>query len=99
MKHFFVADTSKLTDYGFVRKNGRYWWIYKNRTPAMWVCEHSQRLTLQSPSRECIAVMCEMYKDNVFTIVDDNAQETFNMKVTEEEMKMIFDKRKEHSSK
>lgn len=99
MKQFYVADLSKLNDYGFFYKNGRYWWRHKNRTMAMWVCEHSQRLTFQSPSRECIAVVCEMYKDNVFTIVDDNAQETINMKVTEEEMKMIFDKRKEQLSK
>ena len=93
MIQFYVPDCEKLYSYGFIYKSGRYWWR-RRRTMAMWVCEDSQRLTFQSPSRDCIAVVCQMYKDGALVIKEDCEEATFNMKVTEEEMHLIYERRK-----
>lgn len=94
MKQFYIKDLTRLKDYGFQHRNNRYWFV-SHRATCMWVMEDSQRLVFQSPSKDCIAIVCEMYKNNVLEIFDDNEIATFNMKVTEEEMKMIYQIRKE----
>lgn len=93
MKQFYIKDLSRLKDFGFNYKNG-YYFIITHRAPNVWIDENTQRMTIQSPSKDMIALICEMYKDGVVEIVDDQEPATFNMKVTEEEMKVIFDLRK-----
>ena len=93
MKQFYIKDLSRLKDFGFNYMNG-YYSIVTHRAPNVWIDENTQRMTIQSPSKDMIALICEMYKDGVVEIVDDQEPATFNMKVTEEEMKVIFDLRK-----
>ena len=98
MKQFYVKDLSTLSKYGFSqRENGRQSYICNlNRgTWNMGVDKDSHRLTFYSPSKECIALICEMYKNGDLEIFDDTEPPTINMKVSEEEMKMIYQHRKE----
>lgn len=97
MKQFYVKEPSKLKDFGFNYKNGMYF-IVTHRATNIWVDEDSMRLVFQSPSKDCIAIVCEMYKQGVIEILDDEEKVTYNMKVTEEEMKWIFEKRNEKKS-
>ena len=94
MKQFYVKDLNKLSDFGFTQKDGRYWLKIK-RTPNIWVCKGSNYLTFQSPSKDCIAVVCEMYKQGAIEILDENKEGYHNMAVTEEEAQMIYEYREQ----
>ena len=102
MIQFVVNDLTKLNDYGFRHDDvcGTYNYVYLHkggRTGAlsMYVDENSHRLVLFSPSRIAVAVLCKMYKDGIMDFYEDEKEATFTMKVTEEEMKIIFDIRKD----
>lgn len=96
MKNFYVNDLEKLKDYGFWKTDRcEYWLRIKNAVNAI-VHEDSGMMIFLSPSRDTIALVCEMYKNGLVEILDDGEEEraVYNMKVTEEEKKMIFKKRK-----
>ena len=94
MKQFYVKDLSKLKDYGFwLTDRHEYWWRLKRALNVI-VHEDSGMMTFFSPSKDAIALVCEMYKNGIIEILDDEETATYNMKVTEEEMKMIFERRK-----
>lgn len=94
MKQFYVKDLSKLKDYGFWLTDRHEYWLRLKRALNVIVHEDSGMMTFFSPSKDAIALVCEMYKNGLIEILDDEETATYNMKVTEEEMKMIFERRK-----
>ena len=92
MKQFYVKDLERLKDFGFKYRDGEYFMV-THRAANVWINEDSRRMVFASPSKDFIALICEMYKQDVIEIFDDKEEPTFNMKVTEEEMKMIFERR------
>lgn len=98
MKQFYIKDLSKLEQYGFFTANETEYWIRLKKSLNIIINKYSKMMTFFSPSKDAIALVCEMYKDGVIEIFDDQEPATFNMKVTEEEMKVIFDLRNEKKS-
>lgn len=94
MKRYYVNDLSRLKDFGFLYKDGRHFYISKRAT-AMYTYDDNPRLVFMSLTHDCVAIICEMYKQGIITIFDDEDPPTYNMKVTEEEMSLIYKMRKE----
>ena len=101
MIQFYVKDLSSLEKYGFNQLDsgrGRYVCKLHKRTWNMGVDKDSQRLTFYSPSRECIALVCEMYKNVDIEIFEDTVEHSITMKVSEEEARIIYQMRKLNES-
>ena len=98
MKQFYVVVPHRLEEFGFQKsqRSGR-WFYQSHRATCVWMDEDSQRLIFQSPSKDCIAVICELYKNGIIEICDDNIEPYFVMKLTEEEMKLVFERRKKNN--
>jgi hypothetical protein len=99
MKHFYVNDLTKLKDYGFWLTERHEYWLRCKRALNIIVQEDSGMMTFYSPSRDAIAIVCEMYQKGIIEILDDCETATYNMKVTEDEMKLIYRLRKENEKK
>ena len=101
MIQFVIKDLTRLANYGFIYdgERGEYRYYSKHKygrgALCMQVHEDSQRLVYMSPSRVAVAVSCKMYKDGIMDFYEDEETATFTMKVTEEEMKIIFNIRKD----
>lgn len=100
---FIVKPHVDITKYGFILKDkdgtSVYIWFRKNKFGRggvnMHYCVIDRRITVQSASSDCIAVLCEMYKNGDLEMVPEKA--FINMKLTEEEVKIIKERRKANS--
>lgn len=95
MKEFYIKNIEALKLYGFQENyhgvSNELVFIYNNRTPSMWVNKQTKRLTIQSPSREAIYIICEMYKSGILEIVDIDEKQsaTIRMNLTPEEAELV----------
>lgn len=96
MKRFYVVKPEELENFGFVKTQDGRCFYKSHRSPCVWYDKNTKRLLVQAMTVEAIAVFCEMYKKGVFKILDDNVEPSYTMRVTEEEMKMIFEKRQKN---
>jgi hypothetical protein len=97
---FIVKPNVDISKYGFVRREDRSttwcWWRktkYGRRGMNMHFYEKDRRITVQSASSDCIAVLCKMYKNGDMEIHEE--LEYTNMKLTKEEVAMIEKMRSE----
>lgn len=95
MKVFYVKDLTRLKDYGFCifNEQGDYLLQNQKRVSCVRVNTKNHLMTLFSPSRDTIAVLCKMYVDKVFEIFDET--HFVDMKVSEEEQELILQFRKQ----
>lgn len=95
MKLFYVKDLKRLKDYGFYILNDKGDYLLRNKK-RVWCARVNAKdhfMTLFSPSRDTVAVLCEMYVDKVFDIVEET--DFIDMKVSEEEQELIFQYREQ----
>lgn len=99
MKEYYVKDVEQLKLYGFQENyhgaSNDLVFIYNNRTPSMWVNKQTGRLTIQSPSKEAIFIICEMYKSGILEIIDIDEKQsaTIRMNLTPEEAELVHNLR------
>lgn len=93
---FYVKHNVDLTKYGFYKKNEKhYWWRRKNKyngALGMSVSLLDMRISFQSPSKDCIAVVCEMYKNGDIEMVEED--DLVQVRLTQEEVELIKERRK-----
>lgn len=95
MKDFYVNNTTKLEQFGFQQtKTGEFVYCYVRKngyssTISLYVNSQTGRVVIQSPSREAIALLCELYKQGILEIIDDNDAAVVRMNLTPEEAEMV----------
>lgn len=101
-----VKNDTNIEKYGFARWNEtgtEFVWarIKKSRFVEvrgginMFYHKSTKRITLQSASSDCIAVLCEMYKNGDIEFVAD--KDFVNMKLTKEEADLIAKRREKQN--
>lgn len=90
---FIIKPETDLTKYGFEKRSDDcwYWWRKDNHRGALNIIVSNGRLLIPSASKDCIAVICEMYKNGDIEIVSNDT--FFTMKLTKEEVELINSRR------
>lgn len=95
---FIVKKGVDLKKYGFVQRTDKptswYWWRkgrFGRGGMNMHYYEQDRRISIASASSDCIAVLCQMYKDGNLEIHNDN--NFYKMNLTEEEVNIIVERR------
>ena len=95
MKSFYIKDISLAEKYGFFKPDPsatRYWWERVRTTVGMVIDEKDNRIRVLSASGDCIAALCEMYKNGDVEIVETEKQ-ILIVRVNEEELKVLEEMR------
>ena len=95
MKSFYIKDISLAEKYGFFKPDPaatRYWWKIVRTTVGMVIDEKDNRIRVCSASGDCIACLCEMYKNGDLEIAETERQ-VLTVRLTEEELKMLQEMR------
>lgn len=94
MKDFYVKNQLQLEQFGFQQtKTGEFVYCYVRKsgrgTINLYVSPQTGHVVIRSPSKDAIAILCELYKHGILEIVDDNDAAVVRMNLTPEEAEMI----------
>lgn len=93
MKDFYIKNPLQLERFGFHRTQAGqlvYCFVHRNgySTISLYVSPQTGHVVIQSPSKEVIALLCELYKQGILEIIDDN-DATIRMNLTPEEAELV----------
>ena len=95
---FVVKPNVDLSKYGFEKRDDEWWWFRKTKyRGSLNIIISDRRVLIPSASKDSIAILCKMYKNNDLEIV---SSETFtSMKLTEDEVELIKQRRNQCQEK
>ncbi len=96
MKDFYVKNPLQLERFGFHRTQAGqlvYCFVHRNgySTISLHVSPQTGHVVIQSPSKDVIALLCELYRQGILEIVDIDEKQsaTIRMNLTPEEAELV----------